>query len=305
MKFTEEKLCLDPFEKIHEDVHDLIHQHFNFTEVLAATNVSKSWNQNTGQSNTAMKKIKLQLELFTPKYPSTDKLKQILNSNRRYQNIHLNLPFLTHIKKWLQILVKFDDSLVELNLKNVAGSTVDRFCSQQDLSFPKLQRLEDGVQVSENLSRKIIKNSKLTAFYLEYNSFEMIKLAFAQPTLQLFSVFDLVFQKPTLDLHQLADLPVNNSIIVLSVAGSSNFCKTLLKCLPNLIRLYFIDWMACDFQPSEDLPVLKMIAETALNLKEIFVLAGNLHQIENAYEELKTDKTLAINRNIVFVDYSQ
>ncbi|CRK99915.1 CLUMA_CG013218, isoform A [Clunio marinus] len=90
---------MDPLEKLHDHVHELIFQHLTVDEVLNSSLTSKLWYKAIGRSNDVMGKIWLNVgDRFNE--PTKYDLKAFRGSERIYQNFKIS-----EIENGLQILV--------------------------------------------------------------------------------------------------------------------------------------------------------------------------------------------------------
>lgn len=79
---------MDPLKIIPSEVADYILQHLSTTEILTATEVSKTWNFVIGSSSLAMRKFKLSMFwLRNTRFLSNKAKDSLVESERRYQNI--------------------------------------------------------------------------------------------------------------------------------------------------------------------------------------------------------------------------
>lgn len=158
-------VCCDPFEHLHDDVHELIFQHLTWNEVTETSLTSKEWYKNIGRSLTAMKKIRLKYHAKYSLHIKPSTTTAVLRSSRKYQSIDFDCLFSTNFRRRAKVLTNFADSVVELKI----GSIAEEFSFDQ-VTFPKLKYLTIGG----------IKTNRLTlqSLFSAIGSTELTKLAY-------------------------------------------------------------------------------------------------------------------------------
>lgn len=79
---------MDPLTMFPPEITDIIFKHLTVTELLTATEVSKTWNYVIGASSKAMQRIQLSMFWLKESMFLTDKVKvALVNSTRKYQHI--------------------------------------------------------------------------------------------------------------------------------------------------------------------------------------------------------------------------
>lgn len=131
----ESSMLMDPFDHLF-DVHQLIYQHLSGSDVKTASLVSKKWNENIGNSQDCMSKIRLSFICVSSTNPSPAEVTAILKSQRRYSSINFKNYCRTNINRRSQVLSSFADSVVALNVD------IDTKIGIKSTSFPKLTSLE-------------------------------------------------------------------------------------------------------------------------------------------------------------------
>lgn len=99
-----EEASMDPLQKLHEDVHSLIVQHFTGSDLLQISEVSPDWHEKV-ITDGAMRKIKLCLSL-----DDSENFREIMKSERNFKNIE------TETKSYLNIVTKHAATLEELKI---------------------------------------------------------------------------------------------------------------------------------------------------------------------------------------------
>jgi hypothetical protein len=89
---------LDPLQRLSEDIHGLIFQHFDGKTSKTATEVSQNWNSFAVHSRALMDNIQLRI----PNSARNDKMMN--NSDRRYRNVIVHNDNLTMVKSFSQYL---------------------------------------------------------------------------------------------------------------------------------------------------------------------------------------------------------
>lgn len=155
---------LDPFERLHEELHDLLLPHM---DLLPCSEVSTLWNEVIGSSKKAMKRIQLKVASFrSRKSPSQSALELMKNSSRSYSNIHFESPLnSSHVEK-VQVLAKFSDSVTELKLGHIRSSNELEHLELPNLvtltiAHPSSQKLASCFLRNGNKIKKIVEDSEL------------------------------------------------------------------------------------------------------------------------------------------------
>jgi hypothetical protein len=135
------ELSTNPFFELNTDVHPLVLQHFTSKEVLDLFTVSSKCYQLVSESPAAMKKIQLCFQECSANVPSRQEVTELLNSERKYQNINADFRYLTNAARKLLLLERFSQSLANLvTFLEDYPSLISKL--PLSLSFPKLQSLD-------------------------------------------------------------------------------------------------------------------------------------------------------------------
>jgi hypothetical protein len=156
---------IDPLVEIDEFyMQELILQHLKGFEVKQSMEVSPLWNEILSNSPKAMSNIKLVFYDLKHNEPPPKKVTQLLNSQRRYQNMYVEVGYKANAARKLLLIERFSLSLIELD---VAITDLQEFVPK-NLQFPKLKKLSlcNGVEclISENFSAP-----RLTSLHIRNN----------------------------------------------------------------------------------------------------------------------------------------
>lgn len=156
----------DPFDTVHEHVHDLILQHLRGKEVLTAFEVSSRWNQLMVKSEVGMSKIKLVVD----EYRSRQKMNEInmlIESKRNYQRLKVSIEYTNDMSNKMKLLSVFAPTLVDLEVSfNYLNDSVIKF-EPFDLSFPKVKSMYLFIKYTPDFGAKILNAAvKLEKFKL-------------------------------------------------------------------------------------------------------------------------------------------
>lgn len=135
----------DPFESLDDHVHELIVQHFSGADILNAFKVSNAWNRRFSDSRTGMGKIMLVFYDNSVDKHQKLKLRKLLHSQRKYQNLKCELTSADFIAEKMLILTHYSLSLVELDISTSGyDEQLSALLSKclTNLSLPKLKTLE-------------------------------------------------------------------------------------------------------------------------------------------------------------------
>lgn len=177
----------DPFKLFDHrfvHIHEEIFSNLTGKDVLNCFLVCKQWNQIVSESPAAMSKIRLRFEEVSTQNPGPREVTELLNSQRRYQNLKFTLKLRSNMKRKLLLLERFSSSLEELELGIKLFGRETQFAVPKDLKMPKLKVFRaDNFHISflYNMVNDIIKQILPTADKLEvyacHSSFEMNQVA--------------------------------------------------------------------------------------------------------------------------------
>lgn len=132
---------VDPMERIHEHLHEMIFQHFDASDVIISSETNKKWFDTIGASKRCMKQVNLGLDNWWQNETSEDigrVMKIVKRSTRRYQNVHINSNDDEKVSQRSYQLLKFlAPSLVDVKFLNTDGITL-----REQFKFPRLERLQ-------------------------------------------------------------------------------------------------------------------------------------------------------------------
>jgi hypothetical protein len=163
---------LDPFELLHEDVHEFIYHHLEGKEVINLFLVSPKWNRRQNEASAAMAKIKFVFNgsFLTGKDPSTREVNAMLQSQRKYRSFKGIFKYSTNIARKLLLLQRFSESLVEMKFftyGNIKSSSLP-----SNLNFPKLKSAAIRGNSHGSFVSEILKNAP----NIEMLSIESLKM---------------------------------------------------------------------------------------------------------------------------------
>jgi hypothetical protein len=293
LKLSEEKVSLDPLERIHLDLHDFIFQHFKGKEVKKVSEVATNWYLNLGSSQVAMSKIQLSLASITKKSDEA-----LFTSQRRYSNfVFVCAQKATAVRRF-NILKAFADSLEHLEIKQVTNDFHKTVSDFNSVEFPKLKSLKlaknDGYTRSQlKLFQMLLDKRNKEEFrkiHLTHYTPELLKMVLKMPKLKYLAVA----HSWKCSIENL-ELPVNESVTAAVFDGFNQNMKRLINCLPNLeeVEIGYI---------SED--KLKIFGENSPKLKKLFYANSFITNIKKTSNELKLANPL-INENIELIQKPQ
>jgi hypothetical protein len=293
MKFSEDPAeavdvpSMDPMVKLHEfHLQELILQHLNGREVIESMKVSQTWNEILSNSPKAMSKIQLKFAEQSAKNPPPGEVTKLLQSERRYQYLNLNIVFRKNAERKLMLLQRFSPTLV--NLKADVCWNVQQF-APKNLQFPRLKSLSmmgstNWLLTKDSDSFLLSLSGSLTHLYIGHVHCHQIETAInSLPKLQSFG-----FSGTWRNIRGI-NLQPNYKITELDLEKHS---QNIVKALVNLenykvFRINFDD--------------AEWIFMNKLKLKQLRV-NGDLPGIHQLYQELKGSGA-AVNRNIEITSY--
>jgi hypothetical protein len=135
---SNELITLDPLHKIHSDLHELVLQHFNKSDVLKASEISPEWNFAVSTSSKCMMKIPLGVDMI-------DSLpNQIIRTQRHFNNLDISQIVVSDsscdsfIQRNLRFIKKFSPFLENLTIFNRS----EKFSVPANLKFPRLKSID-------------------------------------------------------------------------------------------------------------------------------------------------------------------
>lgn len=109
------KICLDPFDHVNHDLHDMITQHFNGKDLVNITGVSKSWSSLSNDRDKISNKVE-----FKWHFPTLQNCKEDFNaakeSKRIYKVINAKYNYRSPKGVWFSVIEKHLDHLEKLSL---------------------------------------------------------------------------------------------------------------------------------------------------------------------------------------------
>jgi hypothetical protein len=156
-------LSLDPLYKVCVDLHELMFQHFNKSDVLKASEFSSEWNEAISTSSKCMAQITLSFDW--PKVIPAE----IIKSQRQYSNLEIELAS-AHTEEnnnqKIRLMVKLSPFLKNLKLDNNAEDLLQRNpwrnLQLPILQMPKLESLEINSHYEIGLTIRATKLKKLS-----------------------------------------------------------------------------------------------------------------------------------------------
>jgi hypothetical protein len=269
----------DPMVKLHEfHLQELVLQHLNGRDVMESMKVSQTWNEILSNSPKAMSKIQLKFDERSPIDPSPKEVTKLLRSERRYQNLNLNICFRTNSTRKLLLLQRFSPTLV--NLEVYVGSNVKQFAAE-NLQFPRLKSLS----MMGSTNWLLTNDSSLTHLFLNYAHCHQIETAInSLPKLKSFG-FSEIFE----NVKEMKLQP-NHTITELKLYRHS---QMIVEALVNLEK-YKVFYFNRD--------KVKWIFKNKMKLKELQT-GRKVKKICKLYQRLK-DSGAAINRNIEIIEWN-
>jgi hypothetical protein len=146
-EISDDKTIKDPFVRVHEHVREVMLQHFTGKEVLSVMEVSNDWNEIIAGSRKCMSKVKLNIKEKSPTDPNLRDVKELLQSDRSYQNMKLFVRNLTNSDRKFLLLQRFSQSLVEIELTTY---NYERGELPENMTFPKLESLKLFILANAN-----------------------------------------------------------------------------------------------------------------------------------------------------------
>lgn len=151
---------MDPLERLTEDIHELIFQHFDERDILGLSTVSKAWYDSIGSSKKCMSKVEFALK-FQKKSSNTrhqqigGKINLVKETTRRYQNITINCCFDRTLSAEFWCLLEFlSSNLVNLKIKSI------KLESYANVNLPKLEFLK-LTYVSSHIRDVLLKGTSI------------------------------------------------------------------------------------------------------------------------------------------------
>jgi hypothetical protein len=286
MKLNENKVNLDPLERIHSDLHNLIFQHLKGKEVKKLSEVVTDWYLKLGSSKVAMSKIQLSLAVLSKKSDEA-----LFTSQRRYSNF----DFLCHNNavQRFNILKAFAESLEHLEVKQVVKNFHELVPDANSIEFPKLKslmvaanrRTKGQLKFAQMILDKSNKEEFRTIHIANYTP-NILKMVFEMPKLKYLGI-DFLYKSPINNQK----LPVNESVTAAAINSFDPNLKGMIDLLPNIEEIE-IGYISKD--------QLKIVAENSPKLKRCFYKVDFNKNILETYEELKLANPL-INQNIELV----
>lgn len=163
---------MDPFEKLPEEIHESLLQHFDVGEILKVLSiVSKNWYRVIGTSNVCMKKVNLNLK-SKRKNDFVDRL-EILRwmsrkESRNYQHLQINCLLDERISSevW-SFLQSVSESVESINIRSMK---IDQHLGE--MSIPKLESLKMMFVPREAMNHLLLSTSSLKKLILR-NEFSL------------------------------------------------------------------------------------------------------------------------------------
>lgn len=307
---------MDPITRIHEDIHNLIYQHFLTDEVLLYSTVSKSWYISLGSSNIAMKKIWINLgDRFNE--PTKSDVKILQRSKRKYQNFKISemengLQILVFPKKiwkrakidiqsfvnfdeYINLLEIFNETIVELSVFDMDVEATNSKCI---LKFPKLECLKLGFLSATAVQPFIQHHLKLRKLILEnINDVGSIKKSkeLMQEIINLNSnLTHLSLSSDAFSLIFAAEHTINVRLkhLIVEFSCDEETPKTILE---NFEKFLFsqatcLEWIVCDitcpsitFRLFNDMPAMRRITFDYFDVDspKVIVNIGQLRKNSN------------------------
>jgi hypothetical protein len=176
----------NPIEKVCGDLHELMFQHFDKSDVLKASEVSPEWNETISKSSKCMAQIPLRFEGAVPEV--------ISKSQRQYNNLRVVIHDRDQIERQkfelsrqksgqkIRLVKKFAPFLKHLSIKDWFGIDFE-----PQIQFPKLQSLK----ISSKDSLIFVNALKLKKLSLRYGSYnrEAVDWIESQEKLEELEVF--------------------------------------------------------------------------------------------------------------------
>jgi F-box domain len=115
------KIIMNPLVRISSELHELIFQHFDYADVLSASNVSKYWYEDVGKSKISMSKIKLKFWKSTDKNQTERIIKILKVITRDYQHLSIDCRFdkTLSLEFWKLFTSHLASTLISLKIKSI------------------------------------------------------------------------------------------------------------------------------------------------------------------------------------------
>lgn len=152
-----EKVDLNPFELLHEHIHELIIQHLKGSEVLECSLVSPKWHKTLGSSRNAMKRVllKFMLQENSDKF-FIESMMCLLQSTRSYQNVWTSYVFgykKQFVPALLKVFRKFSDSIVSMDVEKDFAVNNLHLTALEDLLMHRSVEQNGVITATSNLVR--------------------------------------------------------------------------------------------------------------------------------------------------------
>lgn len=124
----------DPFDRIHEELHDLIYQHLDGKDILNASQVSSLWYESTSFSKASMALIELKIP--PPSENLTKHFDVIDTSYKLFQNLSFSCNYDANlILKCFELLSKYSNIIVSIEAIDMEMDNI------QPIELPHLRAL--------------------------------------------------------------------------------------------------------------------------------------------------------------------
>lgn len=261
---------LDPFNVLHEHVHELILQH---GIGLTCSEVSKNWAKMIAGSKKAMINIQLNVTAGRGRPPTSHEIQSIINSDRNYLRMSFECRHSETFLDCCLLLIKNKETLVELTVgkilfpdKNIWGAHL----------FPKLKTLIISHGKCKNLVTHLLRTSKKIERLVEKEKVEDIPGKFGRELVDFFQ----------LENEALKHLEVReNLFIYLDERDISGAVKIKLE------SLRFDDYITWD--PMVNLK--KFVSSQAGSLKSLSLSSYFHHLMKTIIEDLSALEDLTID----------
>lgn len=270
-------LSLNPY------LNDLFFQHFNLSEILECSTVSRAWNREVGESRRCMSKIKFSLKFWksTDKQKQTEEKIQILkNVSRHYQHVTIDCRFdKTLSAEFWSVLKYLEPYLMSLKIKSI------KLEDPTVVVIPRLQELK-LVYVPLNIRNILVTSSK---------SFKRIKLKLVSP---------LNWKSIKCDPDSLAAirkcLESNHKLEELEVHGSVQYGFLLDEDLSEVVQFHLrrfkvkTDMRLALISEKSENNLVKFLTSQSSSLEEVFIDVCRPHVIEHIFNKMPMLKSIHI-----------
>lgn len=268
MKKDEKKVTLDPFERLHEHVHNLIIQHFTLKENLSSSEVSRKWNVNFVPALT----FKFSLHKITDEFEKKEFDRIVSRSPHSYRSAKVKTTMET-AKETYKILRILAPKIKSLEIKHL--------CRRQPGD-----EYSDMVDYLRSTAGTLI---DVVIFYVPHPSVVNLIINELPLLTKIILIPSLRYDElPDTEGEQL-DLKTNNKITNATVytCFKKGEFRRILSALPNLKTLR-VDLLTAD-----------LLEFVALHMKvlQMLIFAAADSDCRQRYEQLKRDNPLA-NRDI-------